>query len=181
MIEHLWYRAGDDSGELARGLLQVGQRMSDKHNIQELASKYEFTGNESMSVPKALEIKEELEKIDELLKQLEEAAKNAQIGIIDMEMLSEFAEPGDMQQLEEMRRQVENLLREQAERQGLERDKDGGGGFRLTPKAYKIFQGRLLERIFSELAPSKQWSPSRRRDWRRCGRTAADQAVRIRR
>lgn len=106
-----------------------------------------------MSVPKALEIKEELEKIDELLKQLEEAAKNAQIALIDMEMLGQFAQPGDMDQLEEMRRQIENLLREQAERQGLE--SDGGGGFRLTPKAYKIFQGRLLERIFSELAPSK--------------------------
>ncbi|MFK8111190.1 MAG: hypothetical protein AB8B91_03270 [Rubripirellula sp.] len=154
LIEHLWYQAGDDQSELARGLLQVGQRMSDKHNIQELASKYEFTGNESMSVPKALEIKEELEKIDELLKQLEEAAKTAQIGVIDMEMLGEFTQPGDMQQLEEMRQQVENLLREQAERQGLERNPDGGG-FRLTPHAYRIFQGRLLERIFSELAPSK--------------------------
>jgi uncharacterized protein with von Willebrand factor type A (vWA) domain len=155
LIERLWYRAGDDHSELARGLLQVGQRMGDKHNIEELASKYDFTGNESMSVPKALEIKEELEKIDELLKQIEEAAKNAQIGIIDMELLGEFAEPGDMQRMEEMRRQIENLLREQAERQGLERDPDGGGGFRLTPKAYKIFQSRLLERIFSELAPSK--------------------------
>ncbi len=153
LIEHLWYHAGDDNGQLARGLLQVGQRMIDKHQVQELASKYDFTGNQSMSVPKALEVKEELEKIDELLRQLEEAAKNAQIGIIDMELLSEFAQPGDMEQLEEMRRQVENLLREQAERQGLERN--GDGGFRLTPKAYKIFQGRLLERIFSELAPSK--------------------------
>ena len=155
LIEHLWYRSGDDHGALARGLLQVGERMGDKHQIEELASKYEFTGRESMTVPKALEVKEELEKIDELLKQLEEAAETAQIGIIDMEMLSEFAEPGDMNQLEEMRRQVENLLREQAERQGLERSGEGGGGFRLTPKAYKIFQGRLLERIFSELVPSK--------------------------
>jgi len=153
LIEHLWFRAGDDNGELATGLLQVGQRMIDKHQVEELASKYEFTGNQSMSVSKALEVKEELEKIDELLRQLEEAAKSAQIGLIDMEMLGEFAQPGDMEQLEEMRRQVENLLREQAERQGLERD--GEGGFRLTPKAYKIFQGRLLERIFSELAPSK--------------------------
>jgi uncharacterized protein with von Willebrand factor type A (vWA) domain len=153
LIEHLWYRAGDDNGPLARGLLQVGHRMNDKHQLEELASKYEFIGNESMSIPKALEIKEELEKIDELLKQLEEAAKSAQIGIIDMEMLSEFAQPGDMDQLEEMRRQVENLLREQAERQGLE--STGDGGFRLTPQAYKIFQGKLLERIFSELAPSK--------------------------
>lgn len=154
LMESLWYQAGDDSGELARGLLQVTQRMSDKHNIQELVSKYEFTGTESMTVPQALEIKEELEKIDELLRQLEEAAKNAQIGIIDMDMLGEFAEPEDMQSLEEMRRQVENLIREQAERQGLEKEKDGGG-FRLTPQAYKIFQGRLLERIFSELAPSR--------------------------
>jgi uncharacterized protein with von Willebrand factor type A (vWA) domain len=153
LIEHLWYRAGDDNGPLARGLLQVGHRMNDKHQLEELASKYEFIGNESMSIPKALEIKEELEKIDELLKQLEEAAKSAQIGIIDMEMLSEFAQPGDMDQLEEMRRQVENLLREQAERQGLE--STGDGGFRLTPQAYKIFQGKLLERIFSELSPSK--------------------------
>ena len=33
-----------------------------------------------MTVPQALEVKEELEKIDELLKQLEEARKTAQIG-----------------------------------------------------------------------------------------------------
>lgn len=155
LLEHLWYRSGDDQGDLARGLLQVSQRMSDKHQVEELASKYEFTGHESLSVPRALEVKEELEKIDELLKQLEQAAETAQIGIIDMEMLGEFAQPGDLNQLEEMRRQVENLLREQAERQGLERKGGPGSGFRLTPKAYKIFQARLLERIFSELAPSR--------------------------
>lgn len=154
LIERLWYHAEGDHAELARALLQIGQRMSDKHNVEELASKYEFVGNESMTVPKALEIKEELEKIDELLRQLDEAAETAQIGIIDMEMLNEFAEPGDMEQLEEMRQQVQNLLREMAERQGLEQDA-GGGNFRLTPKAYKIFQGRLLERIFSNLAPSR--------------------------
>ncbi|MDA9856953.1 hypothetical protein N9D23_02445 [Rubripirellula sp.] len=154
LLEQLWYSAEDDNGAVARGLLQVGQRMADKHNIEELASKYEFIGNESMSITKALEIKEELEKIDELLRQLEEAAKSAQIALIDMDMLGEFAQPDDMQQLEDMRRQVENLLREQAERQGLEPNQDGGG-FRLTPQAYKIFQGRLLQRIFSDLAPSK--------------------------
>lgn len=154
LLEQLWYSAEDDNGAVARGLLQVGQRMADKHNIEELASKYEFIGNESMSITKALEVKEELEKIDELLRQLEEAAKSAQIALIDMDMLGEFAQPDDMQQLEDMRRQVENLLREQAERQGLEPNQDGGG-FRLTPQAYKIFQSRLLQRIFSDLAPSK--------------------------
>ena len=153
LLEALWYRTEDHGGSVSTDLLKVAARMGDKHNVQELHSKYEFLGNESMSVPKALEIKEELEKIDELLKQLEEAAKSAQIGLIDMDMLGEFAQPGDMEQLEEMRRQVENIVREQAERQGLERD--SGGQFRLTPQAYKIFQGRLLERIFSDLAPSR--------------------------
>ncbi len=154
LLERLWYQAGDDGGDVARGLLNVASRMSDKHLVEELASNYDFTGNQGMSVPEALEIKDELEKIDELLKQLEEAGKTAQIGIIDMEALAEFAQPGDMESLEEMRRQVENLVREQAERQGLEKNKDGSG-FRLTPQAYKIFQGKLLERIFSELAPSR--------------------------
>ncbi|MEM1226958.1 MAG: hypothetical protein AAGJ40_14770 [Planctomycetota bacterium] len=154
LIERLWYQAGDDQGELARALLATGSAMQDKHLVEELATKYEFTGNESMTVPQAIEIKEELEKLDELLDQLAEAEKTAQIGVIDMEALSEFAEPGDMQQLEEMRQQIENMMREQAERQGLERNQDGSG-YRLTPKAYKVFQGRLLERIFSELDPSR--------------------------
>ena len=154
LVEQLWYRCDDDNSDAARGLMQVAQRMSDKHNIEELASKYDFTGKESMTIPRALEIKAELEKIDELLKQLEEAAETAQIGIIDVEMLQEFAEEGDMQALQEMQQQIENMIREQAERQGLERNPDGGG-FRLTPKSYKIFQAKLLERIFSDLAPSR--------------------------
>ncbi len=153
-IERLWYRAGDDNGPLAQGLMNVATRMIEKLQITELISKYAFTGSTPMTVPEALAIKEELEKIDQLLAQIEEAAKTAQIGVIDMELMSQFAEPGDMQSLEELQRQVENLMREQAERQGLERNQDGGG-FRLTPKAYKIFQGRLLARIFSELQASR--------------------------
>lgn len=155
ILEQLWYRADSDNSELARKLLNISARMTDKHQIEELESKYDFTGNQSMTIPEAIEIKEELEKIDELLRQLEQASKDAQIGIIDMDMLSEFADSGDMEKLQEMQRQIENMMREQAERQGLEKNPDGSGGFRLTPQAYKIFQGRLLQRIFSELAPSR--------------------------
>jgi uncharacterized protein with von Willebrand factor type A (vWA) domain len=155
-LERLWYRVGDDNSTTARGLLSVMERMAEKHQIEELASNYDFTGNQSMTVPEALEIKAELEKIDELLKQLEEAAKTAQIGLIDMEMLAEFAEPGDMQQLEQLRSAIENYIREQAERQGLQRDPNNpGGGFKLTPKAYKVFQAKLLDRIFSDLQASR--------------------------
>ena len=79
-----------------RGLLKLVERLGDKYQVDELADKYEFTGDQSMTVPEALEIKKELETIDKLLEQLEEAAKTAQIGIIDMEELSKFAEPGDV-------------------------------------------------------------------------------------
>ena len=59
--------------------------------------------------------------IDRLLKQLEEAAKTAQIGVIDMEELAEFAEPGDIEKLNELARQIEEYIRELAEQQGLEK------------------------------------------------------------
>lgn len=154
LLERLYYRLGDDTHPFAAELVQIMERLSDKYQIDELVTKYTFTGNESMTVPQAIEIKKELEKIDELLKQLEEAAKTAQIGIIDMEALSEFAEPSDMQGLEELQRQVENLVREMAERQGLEHNSKSGG-YKLTPQAYKIFQGKLLERIFSKLQPGR--------------------------
>ena len=64
--------------------------------------KYEFTGRTPLTVPEALEIKEELETIDRLLKQLAEAAKTARMAIIDLAELAEFAEPGDVERLREL-------------------------------------------------------------------------------
>lgn len=151
-LERLWYATGNDRHPFARGLVQLLERLGDKYQIDELAAKYDFTGKTPMTIPEALAIKEELEKIDELLKQLEEARENAQIAVIDMEALAEFAEPGDIEQLQELQRMVEDYVREMAERQGLEQD---GGFYRLTPKAYRLFQGRLLEKIFSNLQASR--------------------------
>ncbi|HEY2760965.1 MAG TPA: hypothetical protein VGI75_09480 [Pirellulales bacterium] len=151
-LERVWYAHGDDNSPFARQLVKLVDRLGDKYEIDELAAKYAFTGRELMSISKAIEVKEELEMIDRLLKQLEEAAKNAQIGVIDLEELAQFAEPGDMDQLSQMQRQVEELLRHMAEQQGLER---GKRGYQLTPKAYRIFQGRLLEQIFSHLQAAR--------------------------
>ncbi|MCU0871560.1 MAG: hypothetical protein MUE50_04380, partial [Pirellulaceae bacterium] len=151
-LERLWYAVGDDRSPLARGLLQVMERLGDKYQVDELAAKYTFTGRAPLTVPEALAVKEELEKIDELLKQLEQARETAQIAVIDMEALAEYAEPGDMDRLQELQQRVEDYLREMAERQGLTKE---NGAFQLTPQAYKLFQGKLLERIFSELQPSR--------------------------
>ncbi len=151
-LERLWYRQADEHGPFARQLVTLIDRLGDKYQVDELAAKYEFTGRQAMSIPKALEVKRELEEIDRLLKQLDEAAETAQIGVIDLDALSEYAEPGDMEKLGELARQMEDYLRELAERQGLEKAQDG---YRLTPKAYRLFQSRLLERIFSNLQASR--------------------------
>jgi uncharacterized protein with von Willebrand factor type A (vWA) domain len=151
-LENLWYRAGGENSPFARQLMRLVGTLAEKYQIDELAAKYEFTGNTPMSIPRALEIKEELETIDRLLKQLEEAMKNGQIGIIDMDELSEFVEPGDLRQLSALQQQIEDYLREMAERQGIEKTKQG---FALTPKAYRLFQSRLLTQIFDELQASR--------------------------
>jgi uncharacterized protein with von Willebrand factor type A (vWA) domain len=151
-LERLWYAAGGERSAAAAQLLQVMERLGDKYEVDELAAKYAFTGREALTVPEALAVKEELEKIDKLLEQLEEASRTAQIAIIDMEALAEFTEPGDMQRLAEMQRMVEDYVREAAERQGLTRD---GKLFQLTPQAYRLFQGKLLSRIFSQLQAAR--------------------------
>ncbi len=151
-LERLYFRINDDTNPLAQHLLKLLSRLANKYQVDELDANYVFTGDQSMTIPEALEIKEELEKIDELLKQLEEARETAQIAVLDMETLGEFMDEDTMHSLEEMQRVIENYVREAAERQGLE-NKDGA--FQLTPEAYRVFQGKLLGKIFSQLQASK--------------------------
>jgi uncharacterized protein with von Willebrand factor type A (vWA) domain len=151
-LEKLWYKAGGEQSPFAAELLPLVERLGEKYQVDELAAKYEFTGRTPMTVPQALAIKEELETIDRLLKQLEEAAKTAQVAVIDIEELSKFAEPGQIDELNALAQQIEDYVREMAEQQGLERTRRG---FQLTPKAMRLFQARLLERIFSQLQASR--------------------------
>lgn len=151
-LERVWYGLDNERSPFARELVQLIEQLSRKYEVDQLVAKYTFTGRQAMTVDEAIEVKEELEKIDELLEQLKQARENAQIGIIDMEQLSEYADPGEMEELMKLQRQVEQYLREQAEQQGLTNQ---AGHVHLTPQAYKIFQGKLLERIFSNLQASR--------------------------
>ncbi len=152
-LETLYYLADGDQSRFARDLMQTVQALGDKYQVDELVGKYEFTGRTRMDVPRSLEIKEELETIDKLLKQLEEAKKTAQIAIIDMEALSEFAEEADLEALQELQRQVEEYVKEQARQQGIEGN--ARNGFQMTPKAYRLFQSKVLSQIFSDLQASR--------------------------
>lgn len=151
-LERLWYQLPDERSRFARELIQLAAGLGDKYQVDELAARYAFTGRTSLTIQQALEVKEELETIDRLIKQLEEALETAQIGIIDLDELAQFADPGDLEQLRELGRQIEQYIEEMARRQGLEKTDHG---YQLTPKAYRVFQGRLLERIFSNLEASR--------------------------
>jgi uncharacterized protein with von Willebrand factor type A (vWA) domain len=152
-LEMLYFRIGRDTDPFARQLVILIGLLGEKYQVEELASRYEFTGRTPMDVPKALAVKEELEEIDRLLRQLEEAKKTAQLAIIDLEELRKFAEPGDLERLSALQQQIQDYLREQAEKQGLEYD--GRGRYRLTPKAMRLFQSKVLSHIFSQLQASK--------------------------
>jgi uncharacterized protein with von Willebrand factor type A (vWA) domain len=151
-FERLWYALEDERSTFGRGLIQLIERLGEKYQVDELAARYEFSGRTGLTVAEALEVKAELEKIDQLLKQLEQARDTAQIAVIDMSTMAEFTEPGDIERLQELQRMVENYLRDMAERQGLVSE---NGAFQLTPQAYRLFQGKLLERIFSNLQASR--------------------------
>ncbi len=151
-LEQLWYRADRDDHRFAAQLLHLVERLGEKYQVDELVAKYEFTGRTPMTVPEALKIKEELEMIDRLLKQMEEAMQNAQIGLIDLEELAQFTDPGDLEQLQALQQQIEDYIREQAERQGIE---PGKQGFQLSPKAYRLFQSKLLQHLFSQIEASR--------------------------
>ena len=152
-LEELYYRAGDERGRFARGLVQLVQTLGDKYQIDELAGKYEFTGEQKLTVPEALEVKEELDAIERLLKQLDEAKETAQLGIIDMSELMQYIDEADVQGLRDLQKQIEQYLEEEAKRQGL--DQDAKKQFQMTPKAFRLFQSRVLSTIFNELQASR--------------------------
>lgn len=151
-LEHLWYQAERSDSKFASGILRVMESLGEKYQIDYLASNWDFTGKKSLSIPEAIEILDELKRIEELLKQLEDSKENAQLAIIDLDELSEFADSEAIENMKQFQEQVQQYLKDAMENQGIT-GKDGQ--VHLSPKAYKLFQGKLLDRIFSDLKASK--------------------------
>ena len=151
-LERLWYAQDDDQSRFAGQLAGLIETLGEVYQVDELAANWTFTGRQKLTVPEALEVKERLEQIEELLKQLEEARKNAKVALIDMEALGQYLEGGERDELDMLRRQVQEMVERLAAEQGIQKTKSG---YELTPQALRIFQGKLLERIFSALDPSR--------------------------
>lgn len=151
-LERLWYRAERRDPELARALLELIDALGVQYELEALDADHAFTGREALDVPAALAVKEELETIDRLLDQLREALKNAKIAKVDLDALRRFVDDADVDQLRDFGRRIAEHIREQAELQGLERSE---AGYRMTPRALRVFQGKLLREVFASLEASR--------------------------
>jgi len=151
-LERLWYAQDNEQSRFSGQLVTLVDRLGEVYQVDELAAAWTFSGRQQLSLPEALEVKEELETLSKLLKQLEEARKNAKIGLIDMEALGRFAEAGQLDELDKLKQQVQDLVEQMAAEQGLQRTQRG---YQLTPKAMRVFQGKLLNQIFASLDPSR--------------------------
>lgn len=150
-LEKLWYGESQRS-EFARALVTLMDRLGDVFQVEQLAAKYTFTGRTPMSIQKAIEIKDELETIDRLIEQLKQAARDAKVYRVNLDELARFANEEQVSELQALQRQVEEMVRHLAEEQGLQRD---GEQFALTPKAFRVFQSKLLDRIFADLQAAR--------------------------
>lgn len=152
-LEELYFPASRIDKPFAKDLVKLSAKLAQKYQVDELASRWEFTGREKLTIIKALEVKAELEEIEDLLKQLEEAKKHAKLAFINMEALEKYAQEQDLEKLRNLTRAVNEYLKDIAEQQGVERNKQGG--YNLTPKAVKLFQSRVLSTIFSQLVAGR--------------------------
>ncbi len=152
LLERLWYAQDDDQSRFGADLVGLVDRLGSVYQIDELATKWAFTGREKLGIEEALRVKEELEEIDKLLAQLADAQKNARVGLIDLDALGRYAADGELDDLARLKAQVEEMVQRMAAEQGLDKGKKG---YSLSPKAMRLFQGKLLEKIFSALDPSR--------------------------
>ena len=151
-LERIWYRAEYSDRDLANSIMKLIKTLGTRLTIEQMLARYVFSGNETLTTNEAIDVYEELQTIDELLKQLEEAKKNARIGIINMDALRAFVDEADVNELQEMQSTIADMIREQAELAGLERNADG---YQLGSKALRTIQGSLLDEIFKSLDASR--------------------------
>ncbi len=150
-LERLWYhldRDDPDQERLRNRLPSIVQSIADLDAVEGLRDGWPFRGRRVPTLEEALELREELETIDRLIKQLKDALENARPAIVDLEELRAFVEEADLERFAEVRRRAEELLRQAAEAEGLVEDDEG---WTLGPSAMRKYQSTLLASVFSDM------------------------------
>lgn len=157
-LERLWYMLDQDEereSRLKRRLPGLIESMIGFDRIEGLRDGWPFHGTRVPNVEEATEVREELERIDELIKQLEDAKENGQLAIVDLEELRSFVEDEDLLgDFDEARERARKMLEEMASRQGMV--EDGEGGWKMGPRAMRAYQSTLLSSVFAAMTSSRR-------------------------
>ena len=146
-LERLWYLLEDES-PLKRKMPALVESVASLDRVEGLRDGWPFHGRRVPSIEEALELREELEAIDRLLEQLEEAMKNAKPAIVDLDELRDFVEEADLSEFADIRQRAEELLKQAAEQEGMVQD---GEGWSLGPNAMRRYQQTLLASVFDSM------------------------------
>ncbi|MAC20906.1 MAG: hypothetical protein CMJ23_14730 [Phycisphaerae bacterium] len=154
-LERLWYHLDRDDPEQAAiraKLPGIVESLGDLDAIEGLRDGWPFTGRRVPSVEEGVEIRTELERLENLLEQLREALKNARPAVVDLDELQDFIDEADLSDFKQVRARAEELLRQAAEQEGLIQDEEG---WKMGPGAMRRYQSTLLASVFASMKGSR--------------------------
>ena len=133
----------DELAELAE-LAALAAQMGQMFPFDDMAREYPFMGDESLTLDQAMDVMGQLQEMDELERQVQQAMRSGDIEGIDLDKVEEHLGEDARRRLEELQRVLKML----EEAGYLRRD---GDKMELTPKAIRKLAQQALREVFSEL------------------------------
>ena len=140
-LQDLMESAFGDSPEMAAEMQRLAANMDYMDPLASMSREYSFTGDEEIDLSGALDLMGQLQKMDDLERQIRRTRQGAP-DEIDRDLLEETLGPEARQALDQLTELADRL-----EREGYIRKV--GGGFELSPKGMRKLGQRALQDIFA--------------------------------
>ena len=140
-LQDLMESAFGDSPEVAAEMQRLAANMDYMDPLASMSREYSFTGDEEIDLSGALDLMGQLQKMDDLERQIRRTRQGAP-DEIDRDLLEETLGPEARQALDQLTELADRL-----EREGYIRKV--GGGFELSPKGMRKLGQRALQEIFA--------------------------------
>jgi uncharacterized protein with von Willebrand factor type A (vWA) domain len=129
-------------------MAKLAANLEQLYPSDDLRQRYKFTGEESLSYSEAMKLMEELQKMDRLQDQLNQAQRSSSLNGIDEDLVKELMGDQSAGELEDLR-QIAKML----EDAGYIQRKNGK--YELTPRGIRRIGQKALHEIFSHLSKDR--------------------------
>jgi uncharacterized protein with von Willebrand factor type A (vWA) domain len=130
--------------DLRRELAELSMNLEELSPMGDMRQRYSFRGDEPMSLQEAMKLMDDLQQLDRVERQLQEAEYNADLDGVDADELRRLLGDDAAQTLEQLKQ-----LRKLLEDAGYIEKK--GDHFELTPRAIRKIGQKALRDIFAQL------------------------------